>query len=301
MLIDAHAHSYPTPEMGLDWQRAMAHEPKRSGHVKELLESMEAADIERTVVVLWTRAGEQHERLLAQGVANDEARRSVRSEIDELNRWGCRVAARDPRIVPFVGINVRYFDEDEIRGEIDALAALGARGVKLILPSMKLYANDPLLWPVYERCAELGLPIISQSGTGGGPPPSPGADHYGRPRHWDDVLSTFPGLAVTLAHLGHGYEDDVVELAARHEGVNADTSLQLSGLGRPGRRTPEDLVALIRRIGVDRVLFGTNYPFVDQARYCEVLEQLPLNDDERELVGWRNATRVLTGARAASA
>jgi predicted TIM-barrel fold metal-dependent hydrolase len=294
-MIDAHAHSYPTAEMGLEWQRTMAHDPKRSGHVDELSASMDAAGIERTIVLLWARAGERHERLIADGVDDAEARSIVRREIDELNRWGCRAGARDHRIVPFVGINVRYIAPAEIGGELDALVALGARGVKLIPPSMQLYANDTLLLPLYERCEQLGLPITSQSGTGGGDPPTPGGDHFGRPRYWDDVLTTFPRLNVTLAHLGHGYEDDVVELARRHENLRTDTSLQLSGLGRPGRRSPDELVALIRRIGTDRVLFGTNYPFVDQGRYADVLAELPLTDEERELVGSANA-RGLLGA-----
>jgi uncharacterized protein len=292
-MIDAHAHSYPTAEMGLEWQRTMAHDPKRSGQIDELRSSMDASGIEQTVVLLWTRAGERHEQLLRDGVDDSEARRIVRREIDELNRWGCEAAARDDRIIPFVGMNVRYVAPAEVGSELDALVELGARGVKLIPPSMRLYANDELLFPLYERCEQLGLSITSQSGTGGGDPPTPGGDHFGRPRYWDDVLATFPRLNVTLAHLGHGYEDDLVKLTHRHENLRTDTSLQLSGLGRPGRRSPEDLVALIRSLGADRVLFGTNYPFVDQARYVEVLAELPLTAEERELVGSANARRLL--------
>jgi hypothetical protein len=161
---------------------------------------------------------------------------------------------------------------------------------------MRLYANDPLLLPVYEACEALRLPIVSQSGSGGGPAPAPGADHYGSPRFWDDVLGTFPRLQVQLAHLGHGYEDDLVELVARRPGVTTDTSLRLSGLGREGRQTADELVALIRRIGVERVLFGTNYPFVDPVRYRETLEALPLDDAERRLIAFENAARVLDRA-----
>jgi hypothetical protein len=296
ILIDSHVHAYPTAELGEDWQRMMAHEPKRSGQIDELAASMGEAGVERAVVLLWTRGWERHELLLAEGVPDAEARRTVRGEIDALNRWGCELGARDPRFVPYVGIDVRFIPADEIAAELDALVALGAKGVKLIPPAMRLYANDPLLTPVYERCSELGLPIVSQSGSGGGAPPSPGADHYGSPRFWDDVLGTFSELTVTLAHLGHGYEDDLVELAARRPRLHSDTSLRLSGLGREGRSTPEELVSLIRRIGVERVVFGTNYPFVELGRYRDVFESLPLEDDERQLIGHDNAVRLLDRA-----
>jgi hypothetical protein len=36
---------------------------------------------------------------------------------------------------------------------------------------------------------------------------------------------------------------------------------------------------LFRRIGIDRVLFGSNYPFVSQADYVEIMEKL--SDDKR--------------------
>jgi predicted TIM-barrel fold metal-dependent hydrolase len=128
---------------------------------------------------------------------------------------------------------------------------------------------------------------------GGGPPPSPGADHWGRPRYFDEVLSAFPDLTLILAHMGLGYEEDVVRLTERHANVHTDTSLRLSRLGRAGNPTPAELVALIRRIGVDRTLFGTNYPFVDPRAYRERLQALPLSERERELIAYRNFMAVL--------
>jgi predicted TIM-barrel fold metal-dependent hydrolase len=200
-VIDAHAHAYPTVELGEAWQRMMAHEPRRTGQIDELGQSMADAGIERAIVLLWTRGWERHEQLLAEGIADADARATVRGEIDALNEWGCALGASDPRFVPYVGIDVRFLAGGELRAEIERLVALGARGVKLIPPAMRLYANDPLLLPVYEACEALRLPIVSQSGSGGGPAPAPGADHYGSPRFWDDVLGTFPRLQVQLAHL----------------------------------------------------------------------------------------------------
>jgi predicted TIM-barrel fold metal-dependent hydrolase len=302
MIVDAHTHAFPDEHFGMDWQHSVGvREPKRTGHIDELGNLMEQAGIDRAVVLLWARAGELHERLAAAGeLSEGEVRERVRAQIDEYNRWGCELARRDQRFLAFVGINVRYLAAEEIAGEIDGLVAAGASGVKIIPPSMRLYADDPALRPVFARCAELGLPILSQSGSGGGEPPYPGADHYGRPGRWAPVLREFPDLTVILAHSGLGYEEDVVALAADHERLFTDTSLRLSRLGRPGHPTPEELVGLYRRIGVEHVLFGTNFPFVDPVAYRRKLDALPFDDAERELVAGANFLRAVPGAAVAS-
>jgi predicted TIM-barrel fold metal-dependent hydrolase len=93
---------------------------------------------------------------------------------------------------------------------------------------------------------------------------------------------------VQLAHLGIGAEADVAALTSRYPNVVTDTSMQL------GARAPDELAATIRRIGTDRVLFGTNYPLMDQAACVEALGALPLTEEERRQIGYGNANRLLT-------
>jgi len=66
-----------------------------------------------------------------------------------------------------------------------------------------------------------------------------------------------------------------------------DTSLRLSP-----SETDDDLVQLFRHIGTDRVLFGTNYPMVEQATYAQRLRTLPLTEAELNAIGTDNAVHV---------
>jgi predicted TIM-barrel fold metal-dependent hydrolase len=66
--------------------------------------------------------------------------------------------------------------------------------------------------------------------------------------------------------------------------------MRLGGMGQP--LDPDGMVATIRRIGVDRVAFGTNYPMMDQVGYAQALRSLPLDDDELAQVGYANAARL---------
>lgn len=281
-MIDAHVHAFPDEAWGRRWQTEARFEPVRPGTLEDVAARMEAAGIEAAVLLLFSRPG-------------GRSREQAAAEIRALNRWGLEVARRDSRFLPFVGVDPRVFTPDELVAEIRDGEAAGARGVKIVPPAMRLYADDPLLDPVLATCVELGLPVLSQSGAGGSTPPGPHGP-FGRPAPWDVVLRRHRDLRVILAHLGHGYEDELVELARAHPALFADTSLRL---GSPRDEHAWDdaaadrLVALIRRVGADRVLFGTNYPVADPVAYVERFGALPLTDRERELVAAANAASLL--------
>ena len=63
---------------------------------------------------------------------------------------------------------------------------------------------------------------------------------------------------------------------------------RLHEVGQPGKWSLAETAEIFRRIGIDRVLFGTNYPFVGQADYVAVMEQMPLSEDERRRIGADN-------------
>ncbi len=104
----------------------------------------------------------------------------------------------------------------------------------------------------------------------------------------------------------------MAELARAFPGVHTDLSLRLPEMLR-GSCTPEDFAAHLRRIGTDRVLYGTNFGFVDTLtpdpsrrpagdpqvtwakRTLEAFLDLPLREDERAAIAAGNWDR-LTGS-----
>lgn len=281
-MIDAHVHAFPVAEWGRAWQTEARFEPERSGTLEDVAARMGAAGIEAAVLLLFARPG-------------GRPAHHVAADIRRLNGWGLEVGRRDARFLPFVGVDPNVLSPDELVSEIRDGAAGGARGVKMVPPAMQRYPDDPALEPVFATAVELGLPVLSQSGAGGSAPPGPRGP-WGRPSAWEGALVRHRDLRLILAHLGHGFEDEVAELARRHDGVHADTSLQL---GSPRDAEAWDaaagdrLVTRIRRIGAERVLFGTNYPIADPVTYVERFRALPLTDLEREQVGRENAARLL--------
>ncbi|MCD4533022.1 amidohydrolase family protein [Nocardioides sp. cx-169] len=89
-----------------------------------------------------------------------------------------------------------------------------------------------------------------------------------------------------IAHLSRGGEEEVAALATRYPEVHADLAQRLTG---PSDPTASRLVETIRSIGVDRVVYGANYPLTDMAASAVAFEALALSGEERALVSHGNA------------
>ena len=202
------------------------------------------------------------------------------------------VSAKHSNLFTFAGLDPVYMDEATLVGEIEDKVARGARGVKIVPLALAAYVDDPRFMPMYETIARLGVPIVSQAGAGG--EPGDRGDHYGRPKYFETALQRYPDLVINIAHLGHGYEDDVIDLCRRFLGFHADLSSRLHELDDPNEHlTDASLVDFIRRCGAEHILFGTNYPLNDPQQYADVMRRLPLTDNEKELIAHGNAKRLL--------
>jgi hypothetical protein len=141
-----------------------------------------------------------------------------------------------------------------ITEELERQLALGAVAVKLHPVHGGFSPTHGPLYLVYQRCAELGVPVVFHSGTS----TFPGAvNRYGDPAAIDQVVAEVPDLKVVLAHGGRGWWYDAAAfLALARENVWID----LSGL--PPQRLPDyyarhDLRRLARKF-----IFGSDWPGV---------------------------------------
>jgi predicted TIM-barrel fold metal-dependent hydrolase len=153
------------------------------------------------------------------------------------------------------------------------------------------------------------MPLFAQSGGGDGMAqngivvnPRTG-DVWGRPARFAPVLETFPRLHVVLAHALAGYNGtmgDVLALADRYERVYFDTTVVTPrAMEQPA--LVEDLVRLIRRVGAEHCVFGSNFPLTefdhDRRRYIAFIEALPLlTDREKRQILSDNGLRILRGS-----
>ncbi|GAB2843535.1 hypothetical protein GCM10022221_48460 [Actinocorallia aurea] len=237
----------------------------------------------------------------------------VARRIRDNNDWAASVARQHPEVGYFAGVNPVVMGAEEAVAEIAAQRGQGALGVKIVPSDLGVAGSDPRLFPVYEYCVEQDFPVLTETG---------GHSPHCRPSGFAGALAAFPSLQLVFAHFGHDkqfggpLDQEVLELARAYEGVHTDTSLRLHEVA-DGSVGAEEMVKHLRALGIDRVMFGSNYVFSDLLperpahrpapdgvdprftqvwKSVQVLKELPLTDEERAGVAAGNFKR-LTGFR----
>ena len=294
-IIDAHVHTYKTPEIGLQAMQG-AGQSGCTGTIEEILAVAQRNGIAKVVMVNMTPVADMIDAGVAR-LPKDLSGAEMAVQVDKIkvdainrmirrNEWSCAVAREHPPLVPFFSIDV-IMDAEIMAREIDERVKDGGKGLKLHPASCRYFPNNRAFWPAYKRCEEIGLPVISHSGTF-----FSGEVHYAQPKFFDEVLAAFPKLTLVLAHMGGGYWDQAVDLAKRYPNVSFDTSAAISGTIGHMNLAKGDEVKLIRQIGVERVMFGSDWPWFDPGRDIEFLKTLDLSDQEKDAIFAGNAARI---------
>jgi predicted TIM-barrel fold metal-dependent hydrolase len=307
--IDCHVHVYKDATEGAAakegyqiWEYGELPEVDFSrlhGTAEELERSMDETGIAKAVVVnlfLTQQIREAAIAALPNGLKGKERERAVReiegrlpSELEAFNRWGCEVAKAHPRLVPYVAADAAVMPGEAGARHIREMAERhGARGVKLHCVAQAFNMSDERMWPTYAVCQELGLPIVSHSG------PDRGSHGYAEPRAFVGMLEAFPRLRVVLAHLGGGAWRQSRDIARVYPNAYFDCCEIIEWTGGTKAPTKRELAELIKDVGPDRVMMGSDYPWYDLDHQIERVMDLPLlSQEEKEGILGRNAVRIL--------
>ncbi|MCL5291458.1 MAG: amidohydrolase family protein [Actinobacteria bacterium] len=258
MLIDFHAHIYQDDAADKVIGRMEEYYGVRRRHdatLSSLLKSIGRAGFDRAVVLPVL----------------------TKPEHISLNHWyGGLGESSGGVLVPFGGIH-----PDNSPDELDLFPELGLRGMKLQPNAQRFYPDDPRMFPIYEKAQALGLMVVFHAGNEAAGPPA----EFSRPDRFLPVLSSFPKLTVILTHLG-GYKAwDKVQPLFPFKNACFDTAYL------PGKIDEELFLDLVERIGINRVLFGTDFPFRDHGEELAWVERVLGHKDANVL--HENAVRLL--------
>jgi predicted TIM-barrel fold metal-dependent hydrolase len=297
-IIDAHVHTYKSREIG---RQAMAGAASTDygGTPDELLALMQRGGIEKAVMVNMTPVFEMVEAALAKlplflaGGERAAEEERIRSEIigrlQRRNEWTCAVGREHPQLVPFIGLDPSMGGQ-ELVAEVDRRVAEGARGIKLHPPNQRFFPDDPRLSPLYEHAQARGLPIVYHSGTFA---LGPGRNDHGHPRHFAKVATAFPRLTIVMGHMAFGDFDACAALAREHANVFFDCCYVINGTQKAPTLSDDEAAAAIRQAGAGRVMFGSDFPWLDPLLDSQRIQRLALSDDEKRAVLHDNAVRIL--------
>jgi len=299
LIVDAHVHTYATAAIGEQAMQGFGRSGC-SGTVEELLPIMAEAGVSYSVMANMTPTYDMKMAALEKlspALAREE-REEAENDINEKmvarmqrrNLWTCDLGKENSGLVPLIGVDLLQRPSD-MELEIErGVKELGAKGLKLHPVVNRFLPGDRGLWPAYSKAEEMGVPILFHSG--GVETPDNVAADYARPANFDQVVTAFPKLTIVLAHLGNVFLDESVGLAQNHDNVYFDVSAIISLTEAQGGLSDGDLIALIRRIGVDRVLFGSDWPWFPPLPGIERIKNLDITEEEKQNILGGNAIKV---------
>ncbi len=174
--------------------------------------------------------------------------------------------------------------------ELERVAGAGSRWLKLHPNTQDFDVADPAVTEVVAKAAKLGLPVLFDAYSPWDP---------GQPGKFVKLALAVPEARLILAH-AHGPIFSsllVYEILARYpfwpRRVWIDISATASLL--EGGPYAEQFVWVLRKVGVDRVLFGSDYPLDDPRVAVAAVSRLGFDDAELSAVFHDNAARLLDG------
>lgn len=269
--IDAHVHLLPQHILSLYRQtpgEAWAH-----ADLEKYLKIMEQYNIEKAILV----------------PTNDG--RLYFAHADDTNQWFGEIQRKYPdKFYCFADVlkEGSYFFEEAPYTLEDAVKKHGLKGLKIHPQNLQLDADSLEYVPVYRKAAELGVPVIVHSNPG-----RVGFHENSAPDKINKMIQIFPDVNFITAHMGGMKWQDAIT-GCTYVDISAvlPQFCNLYGIEQTNR--------ILRRFGVNRLIFATDYPDVWFTKpediyetYCDLLNQMDFTEEEAEQIAYGNIARLL--------
>jgi predicted TIM-barrel fold metal-dependent hydrolase len=200
-----------------------------------------------------------------------------------------------------------------------AVTKLGFKGAMVHGMTHGRFLDDKQFWPIFERAEALDVPLYFHPAI---PHPAVIETYYKEyAKDWpmfiraawgftvetatqgirlvlSGVFDEYPKLKIILGHLGEGLPFYLwrIDHSLKREGRDTksfrDCFCAHFYITTSGFFSNPALLCCVQELGIDRILFSVDYPFVDNMLATKWLETLPLCTEDREKLVNGNARRL---------
>ena len=277
MIIDFHAHVFP-PQIKKNRNKYIESDPcfailysKKDSKLRttdELIDSMDKAKIDISVIlnIGWTT----HDLCV------------------ETNDYILESIARYPeRLIGFCSVQPQSYEA--ALDEIERCAKGGVKGIGEIRPDIQLldFSDEEVMTPFINAVRKHKLMLLSHASE------PVGHIYPGKgvvtPEVLYSFITSYSELTIILAHWGGGlpFYALMPEVSKAMKNVFFDTAAS------PLLYTPQIYEQVISLVGAERILFGSDYPLLEQGRALKEIISLNLSEETRNLILAGNAQRLL--------
>jgi predicted TIM-barrel fold metal-dependent hydrolase len=257
--IDVHAHVFPDhmAEKAVSVLSSAADiKPRGTGTVSDLLLKMEKANVRQSILAsIATRP----------------------SQVKSINHWA--LAQKSDRLIPFATLHPE--DPDRF-SEIQRIRELGFPGVKLHANYQEFYPDEPRVIEMVRAMADAGLILLMHGGKDWAY-----EEINASPERMARLMEAVPDIRIIIAHFGGFQTWSKVEEILAGSPAWFDISFTLPFIPK------EDFHRIARKHGIDRLLFGTDYPWSDPLDDLDLFHQLDFSPAEKESILHINAEKLL--------
>jgi len=277
MLIDFHTHVFP-PRIKKNRSKYIVADPcfallyskkdARLATADELIASMDKDGIDISVIlnIGWTT----HELCV------------------ETNDYILESIARYPnRLIGFGAVQPQ--SSEAAVAEVERCVKGGIKGIGELRPDIQLpdLSDMTLMAPLMEVVREHKLILLTHASE------PVGHDYPGKggitPNMLYSLITSFPDLTIVCAHWGGG----LPFYALMPEVKKAMNNVFFDTAASPFLYRPQVYNQVIQMVGGDKILFGSDWPLLAQARLLKEINSLDLPEATRSLILSGNAQRLL--------
>ncbi len=258
-IIDTHAHILlPGQELSLN--------PSTPGSPDELKKQMEASGISMCGIMSM--------------VAKDNL-----DVMREHNDYILKLAQENTEFFPIC--SVHPLDGEAAVAEVERVAGLGAKGLKLHPFFQGFDPADPKVYAVVAAAGKFGLPVIFDSIS---------ASDGGATGKFVDMALANPNTKIILAHMrGTQFPETLLfSVFAKGPFYKNNVFFDMSAVADLYYESPkqEELMWTMREIGIDQFLFASDFPVFDLKPAREVMDEYGFSKEELQKLYHDNAIKI---------
>lgn len=206
------------------------------------------------------------------------------SQFESINKYAAQINNTDG-ILSFGGIHP---ENDSIPEKLSYIKSLGLKGVKLHPDYQNTYIDNENYIKIIKECLNLNLCTVIHAGLDIG---LPAPIHCPPDRAYIMLQKVLADCnkdsKIVLAHVGGHLQWRLVEELLVGQNVYFDLSYSMHFMDK------NTLVRIIENHGSDRILFATDSPWSSQRESVELVQSLPLGNDDLDNILYKNAMRLL--------
>lgn len=214
---------------------------------------------------------------------------AVRGKLDHTRAKNDELIALSKQYLKMMPIaSVHPYDGEAALAELQRLAKLGVKAIKLHPHTQQFDAEDERVLAVCKRAGELGFVVLMDNAN----------IVTGDNQKLFNLALQAPQTHFVFTHIG-ALEFrfwNLLTLARTAKGLMADNfHFDISGTVVLVADSPleQEFVWTLRNVGIDNLLLGSDFPQMSLQQAVDALERLDLTDEEKQKIRWGNASRLL--------